>query len=90
MEKLEMYQNNVFTYTSKFNSYGNRLTLTVNHIKKIYMFSGCHQGDYGTLEENLLQKEIKAIEKDLIQKGYDHVRNSLHDNYGYPNAITQE
>ena len=75
------YYEGVKTYLSKFNRYGNRECLTVNHPKKTFMFSGSNHGEYGEVYDDCSIKEIKEIKNDLLATDYIHIRHNISENF---------
>ena len=66
------------TYNSKTNYYGNRLNLVLNHNTKQLYTSGCNAFNMGTVENKLLQRDIKAIEKNYINnENYKKVTHAI-------------
>lgn len=61
---------NVVTYISKMNVYGNRKTIVVNHSKKEFASSGTYLGDFGKVKKDILVRDLKKIKEDLISRDY--------------------
>ena len=66
------------TYNSKTNYYGNRLNLVLNHKTKQLYTSGGNAFNMGTVENELLQRDIKAIENNYINnENYKKVSHEI-------------
>ena len=84
------HKQGVKTYLSKFNRYGNRECLTVNHPKRIFMSSGSNHGEYGEVYDDCSVREIQEIKKDLLATDYTHVRHNISQNFSYFTSINTD
>lgn len=65
------------TYNSKFDLYGNRRNLVVNHETKEIYYSGGHVFDLGTVHNGCGIREVDRMKKEYLQDGFKSVPHEV-------------
>lgn len=73
---------NITTYNSKHDVYGNRRNLTVNHDKKELYFYGCNCYNLGNVYNDMGIREVNRLHKEFLSEGYKTVSHAeVRDNW---------